>query len=193
MRKSRWHSIVAFLVFFAINISPAYSYEDAFGPAKKIEGRYFTVYYAPQLDTAVLYQKLQISPTDQMLTGRIIDKLISSDAKLADAIDTIFLRVSDILDMHLYSYHGTIKICANQQHLNTVYNTLFRGALDNHSFYSYDINTIYITAENFSRGVAGHEIAHAIIAHHFVVQPPVKVAEILAGYVEFQLRKTAEK
>ena len=55
-----------------------------------------------------------------------------------------------------------------------------------------DINTIYITAENFKKAVLGHEVAHAVISHYFVVQPSMKVQEVLAGYIEYQLRKTAE-
>ena len=38
--------------------------------------------------------------------------------------------------------------------------------------------------------VLGHEIGHAVISHYFVVLPSVKVQEVLAVYVEYQLRKT---
>ena len=55
------------------------------------------------------------------------------------------------------------------------------------------MNTIYASAENFKIGVIGHEIAHAVISHYFVVQPSVKIQEVLAGYVEYQLRKTDRK
>jgi len=57
------------------------------------------------------------------------------------------------------------------------------------SFYVNDISAIYISGENFRREILGHEIAHAIINHYFVVSPPIKVQEILAKYIEYQLRK----
>jgi len=37
----------------------------------------------------------------------------------------------------------------------------------------------------------GHEIGHAVISNYFVVQPPIRIQEVLAGYVEYQLRKAA--
>jgi hypothetical protein len=60
------------------------------------------------------------------------------------------------------------------------------------SFYVYDLNTIYVSAGSFKREVLGHEIAHAVISHYFVVQPPMKAQEVLAGYVEYQLREATK-
>jgi hypothetical protein len=73
-----------------------------------------------------------------------------------------------------------------------IYRRLFdRDLGEVKSFYVYELNTIYTSAENFRRGIIGHEIGHAIMSHYFVVQPPVKIQEVLAGYVEYQLRKSA--
>ena len=109
-------------------------------------------------------------------------------------VDTLFLRICDLLDMHLYSYRGNIKICRDYNQLSQIYRNLFNADLKGtRSFYTYDLNTIYISPESFQLGILGHEIAHAIISHYFVVQPPVKVAEVLAGYVEYQLRKATIK
>jgi hypothetical protein len=57
------------------------------------------------------------------------------------------------------------------------------------SFFVNDLNTIYIAADHFDVGVLGHEIAHTVQSHYFVVAAPTKVQEVLAGYVEYQLRK----
>lgn len=35
-------------------------------------------------------------------------------------------------------------------------------------------------------------MGHALMSHYFVVQPSVKIQEVLAGYVEYQLRKSKE-
>jgi len=59
------------------------------------------------------------------------------------------------------------------------------------SFYVFDSNTIFISYQDLTLGMLGHEIAHAVISGYFVVPPPDKVQEVLAGYVEYSLRKAA--
>ena len=192
MQKSR--AFILTVIILLVTACNAYCYEDGFGAARKVGSKYFTIFYAPQADLTSLYQKLQVSASDQMLVGKLNNSGNSPDTKLGDAIDTIFLRASDILDMHLYSFHGTIKICQDNRELAAIYKNLFPEAtLNAESFYVHDLNTIYISADAFNRAILGHEIAHTIISHYFVVQPPVKVAEILSGYVEYQLRKTSVK
>jgi len=105
-------------------------------------------------------------------------------------IDTLFSQVCDILDMQLYNFHGTIKIYRDFKQVNAIYKNLFNRELPkSHSFYAYNLNTVYISAEHFSREVLGHEIGHAVISHYFVVLPSVKIQEVLATFVEYQLRK----
>ncbi len=182
------------IIILLLNSCGVYCYDDGFGTTKVTNGKYFSVFYTPQINLSDLYQKLQISTSDQMLVGKLNNSSSLADSRFADALDTLFLRASDILDMHLYSYHGTIKICRNKEELDKIYSGLFPGSkLNADSFYVHDLNTIYISAEAFSRGILSHEIAHVIISHYFVVQPSAKVAEILSGYVEYQLRKTSAK
>jgi hypothetical protein len=95
--------------------------------------------------------------------------------------------------MQLYSLQGKIKICKDFAQLSTIYCNFFNKELGATSFYVSDLNTIYTSAENFKREIIGHEIVHAIISHYFVVLPSVKIQEVLAGYVEYQLRKTIDK
>lgn len=176
---------VIFVIAFLLEINTSFAADDGFGSAKKIEGKYFTVYCSPQLEISSLLQKLNVSPSDNLLVGRPLGQALG----LADMLDVLFLQACDILDMHLYSFHGTIKISKDSFQLNNIYNYLFGKNATTRSFYSYDLNTIYTSANNFTRGVIGHEIAHAIISHYFVVQPSIKVQEILAMYVEYQLRR----
>lgn len=180
-----------FLLFSGIGVSDAFE-DDGFGSARKIEGKHFTIYCAPQLDLAELAQQLNIGVSDKFLAGKSTEKEFSSEAEVADMLDTIFVRACDILDMQLYSFHGTIKICRDAKHLNSIYNNFFAKDLKTRSFYVYSLNTVYTSADNFTRGIIGHEIAHAIISHYFVVQPSVKIQEVLVGYVEYQLCKTAK-
>ncbi len=190
IRKSYYKIILILALIFSLeaNTSFALEVEDGFGSAKKIEGKYFTVYYSPQIEIPSLLQKLNITSSDNLMVGRPINQELG----LAEMLDVLFLRAGDILDMHLYSFHGTIKISKDSFQMNNIYNYLFRKNETPRSFYVYDLNTIYTSAENFTRDIIGHEIAHAVISHYFVVQPSVKVQEVLAMYVEYQLKRAGQ-
>ena len=178
---------VIIISFLLITMGKAYSYEDGFGEAKELDSKQFTLYYSPQLDAVALARKLNITFSDKILSGTGAG---SGQFGLAESLDTLFLSVCNILDMNLYSFRGTIKVCRDENQLSIIYANLFGKSLGGrYSFYASDLNTIYISQDHFEREVLGHEIAHAIISHYFVVQSPVKVSEVLAGYVEYELRK----
>jgi len=196
MPKPVFNKVLCFAVtalFICLGISLAAAddvVDDGFGPASSIESRYFTIYYSPQLDPLALAQQLNVSAGERILAGEQKPPAVGNGYSLAEALDTLFLRVCEILDMQLYSYKGNIKICADQAQLAGIYRKIFDKDLgDAKSFYIYSFNTIYLAASSFRQGIAGHEIGHAIINHYFVVQPSIKVQEVLAGYVEYQLRK----
>jgi hypothetical protein len=192
LRAIRLLLITILLLCFDKGLNSAYAIDDGFGPAKETESKHFTIYYAPQLEVFSLAQALSISVSDKMLAGRSLERRDSSSTELADMVDILFTRVCNILDMDLYSFKGNIKICRDREQLKGIYNNLFEKELTRQSFYVYDLNTVYISADSFTREILGHEIAHAVISHYFVVLPSVKVQEILASYVEYQLRKTGE-
>ncbi len=184
IRKS-YKIIVILAVIFSLQANTSFAIDDGFGSAKKLEGKYFTVYYSPQTEISGLLQKLNVSSSDNLLVGRPLGEELG----LADMLDILFLQACDILDMHLYNFHGTIKICKDSFQMNDIYEYLFRKTTTTRSFYTYDLNTIYTSTENFTRGVIGHEVAHAVISHYFVVQPSVKIQEVLAMFVEYQLKR----
>jgi len=179
---------VFLIAFFFTSISSlAYAVDDGFGSAKKIESQHFVVFYAPQIDPYLLLEKLNIGPTDLVLS----EGPSAKGDGLAVALDALYNIVMQALDMNLYSLQGNIKVCSDRNHLSSVYESIFSRQLKASSFYINEYNTIYISADDFTKEILGHEIAHMIISHYFVVQPPQKVAEILSGYVEYQLRKPA--
>lgn len=110
---------------------------------------------------------------------------------LAKTLDTIFADASDVLDINLFSYKGSIKIFPNKQSMRGPLSRIMAGKIEEPSYYIRDSNTIYISYEDMTLGMLGHEIAHAIISNYFVVAPPPKVHEVLAGYVEYSLRKSS--
>jgi len=165
--------------------------DDGFGNAAKFEGHYFTIYVKPGVDINSLVSQLNVSKTDEVMTGQKVDAS-SPEKKLASMLDVLFARACDVLDMHVYSFKGNIKVFPAQRDLDAFYNNLYHRELPDtgFSFYLFDYNSIYITAENFRREVLGHEMGHAVMSNYFVVQPSVKIQEVLAGYVEYQLRKS---
>jgi len=182
--------ISAFSIFlFFVSLTGALAIDDGFGPSVKVEGKHFTVYYSPKLDLFSLARKLNVRASDRMLAGKYA---AGEGVWLTDMLDTLFIQVCDILDMQLYSFRGTIKICKDAKQLNDIYYNFFQKDIKTRSFYAYSLNTIYTSADNFSREIIGHEIAHAVISHYFVVLPSVRIQEVLAMYVEYQLRQAGQ-
>ena len=181
---------VLLAVILCVALLTGYSFagqDDGFGSAQKIESQHFTIYYAPGLDLDALARQLDIRPLDKLISGS------SYKNDLGGMIDTLFSQVGDILDMQLYDFHGTIKICRDVKQIDGIYKNLFNTEPQSHSFYVNDLNTDYVSAEYFSREVLGHEIAHFITSRYFVVLPSPKIQEVLACFAEYQLRKSYSK
>ena len=183
----RFKKIILIAVCLLIISSLAYAFDDGFGAAKKIQSQHFIIFYSPKLDPYVLLEKLDIGATDLVIS----DGPSTKGDGLAVALDTLYNIVMKDLDMNLFNLQGTLKICSDRDHLNSVYESIFGRQLKASSFYVSEQNTIYISATDFTKEILGHEIAHLIVGNYFVVQPPQKVAEILCGYVEYQLRKSS--
>ena len=183
--------LIALFSYVAAGSLFAVEVEDGFGPSKKIEGRYFVIYYSPRIDVLKLTQDLHITAADKILAGKSIGEDFSSEPELARTADILYGLVSDMVDMHIYNFKGSIKICKDKAQMGRVYMGFFRKDIESYilAFYVNENSTIYISAEDFRREVLGHEIAHAIMNHYFVVSPPIKVQEILSKYIEYQLRK----
>lgn len=182
--------ILSAVILLSVILNSCYAFEDGFEPAKKAAGKHFVVYYEPDINIPRLTQILDITHADKFLAGKPFeDENNSPESKFAGMLDILFMRISDILNMHLYSFQGQIKLCRNREQLNKIYYSLFKNELNSPSFYVYSLNTIYISQADFQYEIIGHEMAHAITSHYFVVLPPVKIQELLANYVEYQLKK----
>ena len=182
-------------LFYAVLLlclpAAAWAADDGFGDASRIASEHFDIFYKSGVDINTLISQLNISQSDQVLTGQSIDTA-SQDKQLASMLDVLFARAGDVLDMHLYSYKGNIKVFATQEQLRDFFYAKYHQDLpcNGVSFYLDDFNSIYISAADFRREVLGHEMGHTVMSHYFVVQPSVKIQEVLAGYVEYQLRKS---
>ena len=176
-------------ILIVIFVSSVFSFAQEEGLSILVKSEYFTLYSQRDIDTYSLLKKLNLDYFLHPDTLLKKDKQASTDI-LAKVLDSLYLEVSDILDIHIYSFHGTIKILPDQDSVNSMFKELFRYDFNERSFYVHEKNTIYISSSDLTLGMLGHEIAHAIISHYFVVPPPVKIQEVLAGYVEYSLRKS---
>ena len=173
-------------IFFIIISSLSFAQEESLHLVA--EGKYFSIYGCKNLNILPLLEKINFH---YFLHIRAISKDEGEDLKtlLADTLDALYLEVSDILDIHIYSYHGTIYFFPDKSYVSQVARRYFSEDFNEVGFYLHQRNAIYISLAELTLGVLGHEIAHVIISHYFVVPPPAKVQEILAGYVEYSLRK----
>jgi hypothetical protein len=169
-----------------------FSSASAFGQEKGLsllsETRFFSVYAPREADLYSLLSKIEFEYLTH-LTKLSRDNPADIVHILNKTLDALYLEVSDILDIHVYSFHGAIKFLPDQLSVARVFREYFEQDFDERSFYLHERSTIYISLEDVTLGMLGHEIAHAIISHYFVVPPPVKTQEVLSGYVEYSLRK----
>ena len=191
INKHRIAFLAALILF--LSARPLHALDDGFGPSKKIEGKSVVIYCAPETDIPNLIQKLNIRPSDTILAGQPLTGDASYGNELAGALDTLCEQVSGILDMRLYNLKINIYVCKDTAQLEGIYRHMFSEDLGGRqSFYVYGLNSVYVSEDSFKREIVGHEMAHAIISHYFVVPAPVKIQEILSMYVEYNLRR-AEK
>ncbi len=112
---------------------------------------------------------------------------------LSRTADALYLQTSDILGIHIYSFHGRIVFFPDRSSLSNFFKEKYRTEFNEPSGYVFDKNTIYVSFPDLTLGMLGHEIAHAVLSHYFVVPPPARVQEILCGYVEYTLSQSAGK
>jgi hypothetical protein len=184
-------SVSYIAVLLTLLASPfAHAFYDGFTSAKKIEGKNTVLYCQSGVEPSALGRNFAVTVSDRILAGRPAESGLTTEQALADMLDILYVRVCDITDMKLYSLKVNVKICRNHGELKGIYGTLFNSDLGGRqSFYVRDLNTIYVSQDSFTREIIGHEMAHAVISHYFVTDPPVKIQEILAMYVEYQLRE----
>jgi len=192
MRKPKIISKVILKIFLVlISFKLCFAFDDGFTSVEKIEGKYFTLYYSPELKPTGQDDQLNSARKGQVLVADA--KPISTNDSFSGMLDTLFLHVSDLLDIHLDSFHGAIKVCKDNDTLNNTYKQMFNNDLGGpHSFYVKNLNTIYISAKSFSREAIGREMVYAILSQYFQVQTPIRVQDVLAGYVESQLQNNSQ-
>jgi hypothetical protein len=151
-------------------------------------GTYFTLYADGQADAYAVLGKIDANYL--VYSSGVPQGSDTVNDILSKTLDGLYQEVSDILDIHIYSFKGTIQVFADRQSLARFFKQTYGMDFNERSIYYFEKDIIYISLADMTVGMLGHEIAHAIISHYFVVPPPAKVQEVLCGYVEYSLRKT---
>lgn len=185
---------VLFIAFAAVFffVGGARSAED---DAIIAQSKYFTVYAQAGVNVSSLIERVPFGSLPRFGTALRGDlpaqkRDPSLNGVFAEALDAIFDEVSDALDIQVYDYHGSIFFLPDKKAVVNVVTSINTGSYDARAFYVHEMNTIYVSAADVTIGILGHEIAHAIMSHYFVVPPPAKVQEILSGYVEYALQRS---
>jgi hypothetical protein len=179
-----------FIILGLLDAAPGCAAEagDGFEAAKNVESRYFNIFIENGVDTQDLAIRLAVPSSIIAIIKEPVP--FSSEAyDLGEQLDLLFLAVSEIMDIRLKDFKCSVKICRNSSGLSGVAEKLFGRKVQTGGFYITTADTLYIDADNVTINILGHELSHAIQAHYFVVVPPVKMQEVLAGYAEYQLRK----
>lgn len=181
-------TLVTFCIVFGLLTSTAQAAKFKDGLELITKTRYFELYGEKKLNLEFLLNQLNFAYF-LSLDAYYVEEIKSTEDLLARTIDAIFLEINDSLGLTVDNYFGTIRFMKDHDQLKEVFYSIFRAEFKERAFYFYEGDTIYISLPDMTLGMLGHEMAHAIISHYFVVPPPKKLQEVLSGYVEFKLRK----
>jgi hypothetical protein len=111
--------------------------------------------------------------------------------KITKKVDVIYERVQEILGIHKKMKKVVMKIYSDKRQLNAAYSKLKKTGLQNYkthrnirAWYMPSNNTIYLNCNDLHEGMLGHEIAHYMIDHYFLIRPTKNTGEILAQHVD---------
>ncbi|GEM_PF-330494 len=154
-----------------------------------IKTAYITLEVEPSLDIESLNRRLD-TRFIYLTTNAIKPSGEAAQDALSYKVDLIFRKVEELLDMYMYPEEVKLKIViySNKQGLDSKYSQLYGAQNTFEAFYAKGDKTIYVNAANIVTTILAHEMAHYIIDEYFVVNPPDKVQELLAGYVDEHLR-----
>jgi len=179
-------SIFCATLLVCISIRAGY----AFAQLGTYNSRFASIHYQDPGQLDLLARKIQPNPLTVSLSQIFRGSYRSIDeVKAGRYVDELFQRVQAVLDMPKHDMKVQIRLYRDQNDLSAV----FEGITSRHTqvpaFYWKETNAIYLNLEKISAGILAHEMAHAVIAHYFIISPPEKISELLCQYVEREVSK----
>ena len=161
----------------------------------RLETKYTFVQYRSPKGFKKFNRKIDYSPAGTSL-GKLFSssKGVDTKSKVKFKIDALYERVQEILDMRKRSKKKLIiDLYDNKRKMGKTYEKLYGGKLVVRAWYVFELNTIFVNANDVNEGMLAHEMAHSIIDHFLTVRPPRASAEILAVYVDTHLFRRTKK
>lgn len=160
---------------------------DEINSAASIETVYFTIRYDRDVNLNKVLR--QINMRRLYLSGwQTTSESAGTGDKLANRVNILLQNVKEILGMFIKSPPFTIMIFSDQEDLFAEYARLTKRAQAVEAFYHHESKTIYTSEDTISDSVLAHELAHYVILHYFLVDPPEKISEMMAVYVDENLQ-----
>lgn len=167
-------------------ISPTFCEENS--EWLTVRSNYFTIEYHGSVNMKSVLSKLN---RRGLFSGGFFGSSSSCPTTPAEEVvqrlDALLKRVEGILDMYPPNLKLTIKIFDDSSSLEEAYFRMLGTRKECEAFYIYEYKTIFTSAYTISDSVMSHEMGHAVIDNYFSTNPPPKVAEILATYVDAHL------
>lgn len=170
-------------------ILSAFCQESGLSPLVETEA--VTLYAYPDLDLHTLLDNLHY--TYFLRTETLFDSQSGAGDILARTLEGIYLEVLDLLDIHDYRDHISIKVFPSAEELKTAMQNYPAAAAHPAAFYLAQSNTIYISRDNLNLSTLTDELSQAIIATYFSVPPPSTVRQALCGYVQYHVKQLTDK
>lgn len=150
-----------------------------------------TLIYQPDINLKKLEARLRSRyfSVSAMEKNLFANPAYGIERRISARLESILLRVKQILAMNPPFMNLKIKVFNNRNELNNEYFRIFNSNPRYKSFYMHGLKTIYTSMQDVTDSVIAHEMSHAVIDHYFNVTPPPKVAELLAVYVDSHLER----
>ncbi|MBI5640011.1 MAG: hypothetical protein HZA17_06255 [Nitrospirae bacterium] len=173
----RW--LPVFLVFFSLGVSA----RSSFG--FELKTQYATIIYEREELLRKFNKEISLGSLSYLMRHK---KSVTADDEIRNKLDVIVERVEAILDMFPGDLKFRIVLLSSESEVQRIYKMRYGTAADYIAFYAPKDKTLYISVDDIRLGVLAHELTHAVLDHYFGVSPPVKVHEVLAQFVETQLK-----
>ena len=153
---------------------------------QRVDSRYCTIWIDPSVGSERVFRRISVWRVQPQVRAAADSTL---EEQLAAKFDTLLLRVQGLLDMYPPGIHIMFRITRDREAIDRVHRAQYGSGVDAQAIYLFEINTVYADYAEISESVVAHEMAHAVIDHYFGVRPPRKVEEMLAIYVDENLRE----
>lgn len=174
--------VLVLLIFFDVPL--------LFSEPKEISSIFTRVFFRREGDLEKFSKKIKyVRPIKSM--GFILNyKYPYKYKELCVKLDSLILRVEEILDMHPVGFKVDIEIFNSKKDMEKYFVEEFGYRKKNLiAYYVPSKNKIYVRVDKINEHILAHEIGHAIINKNFLIKPSEKIQELLCHFVDVNLRK----